>query len=113
MSRVGIKVTLVFKADHLLNEVDRDPDAMITIELAAPVFDVLGIQSNQWVEIDTLFGTTIVRAKMGEGDDPAVASMAYGPSADVLLGRDTHQNGPNTITRIDAHVFRADIRLDA
>ncbi|MFW9933560.1 MAG: molybdopterin dinucleotide binding domain-containing protein [Candidatus Thorarchaeota archaeon] len=114
MSRVGAKVTLISGRTLLQGRTleegkltDAYRDAVSYVEIDATVFEALGIQPGDLVEVETIFGTVVVSTKKSRGKDPDIAFIPCGPYANAIIGDDTQQSGMPSYKSVDAQVFKS------
>ena len=81
-------------------------DAVSYIELDATVFEALGIEPGDLVEVETIFGTVVVTTKKSRGKNPSIAFIPCGPYANAVISDDTQQSGMPSYKSVDAQVFK-------
>ncbi len=114
MSRVGAKVTLISGRTLLQGRTleegkltDAYRDAVSYIELDETVFEALGIQPGDLVDVETLYGLVVVTTKKSRGKDPEVAFIPCGPYANAVISDDTQETGMPYYKSVNAQIFKS------
>ncbi len=112
MSRVGAKVRLISGRTLLQGRTleegkltDAYRDAVSYVELDTTVFEALGIEPGDLVEVETISGSVVVMTKTSRGKDPSIAFIPCGPYANAVIGNDTQQSGMPSYKSVDAQIF--------